>query len=378
MHIVHLLSNYKWTERSEPVVDLVLGQRKLGAESTLLCGKSRMALEDSIAYQSRRRGLDPVLLELPKHFRWRKVVPDIIRMRRLLRANPAEILHCHMPNAHLTAALCVKGISPKPLVVNSLYDPGDPNDDFRFRRICLPGTDGFITISDDGARRLMDLFGVDAERIEVIEPSIDLKRFGDPGVERKRRMFALREDDFVVGMVSAFGPRRRIDITLRAVKLLAARIPELKCLLIGRGKVWDMIEKPAMELGISDRIILGGYCRDKRLVSAYRAMDLLAYPMPGTDKSCRTVREAMASGLPVIAARTGFLPQLLKDGVTGRLVGLSPESMAEAIESLYRDREKLLNIGRNAMAEARERFSPSLQAERTMEFYSRLREMGGQ
>jgi len=39
------------------------------------------------------------------------------------------------------------------------------------------------------------------------------------------------------------------------------------------------------QMGIADRVILSGYCRYDRLVAAYRAMDVLVYPVPGTDKS---------------------------------------------------------------------------------------------
>lgn len=375
MHIVHLVSNYKWTERSEPTVDLILGQRALGASATLVCGRSRAAPKDSIAYQSTRKGVEPVLLELPKHFRWRRVIPDLVQLRRLYRAKSADVVHCHMPNAHLMGVLSVRRFSPRPVIIKSLYDPDELQDGFRFKRICLPGTDGFIVIGEDARQHLIETHNVPFERVAVIEPAIDLERFGNPAIQPNRSAFELQDDHFVVGMVVAFGPRRRIDIALGAIKRLAERIPELRLLMIGRGKVWDVIEKPAMELGIRDRVILGGYCRDDRLVEAYRSMDVLAYPMPGTDKSCRTVREAMACGLPVVATHVGFLPRLVEDGVTGRLVELSSESMAEAVESLYRDRTRMRRMGEAARETAQRRFSRLKQAEHTLAFYRHVAEL---
>ena len=43
-------------------------------------------------------------------------------------------------------------------------------------------------------------------------------------------------------------------------------------------------------------------CRGDDLVAAYRAMHALAYPVPGTDQTCRTVREAMAAGVPIVGS----------------------------------------------------------------------------
>jgi spore coat protein SA len=132
------------------------------------------------------------------------------------------------------------------------------------------------------------------------------------------------------------------------------------------------VEEPARKLGIRDRIVLAGYCRDDRLVQAYRTMNALVYPMPGTDKSCRTVREAMAAGVPVLASRVGFLPSLVEHRKTGWLTEVSSESLAAAIEECINDPTRLSNMGAEALAVARKRFSPMEQAEATMAFYDDL------
>jgi glycosyltransferase involved in cell wall biosynthesis len=101
-------------------------------------------------------------------------------------------------------------------------------------------------------------------------------------------------------------------------------------------------------------------------------MDVLVYPMPGTDKSCRTVREGMASRVPVIASRIGFLPELIENGVNGRLMDLSPESLADILSGLIRDHDELDRMARLGSETAKQRFSTSLQAKRTLSFYEKL------
>jgi glycosyltransferase involved in cell wall biosynthesis len=107
-------------------------------------------------------------------------------------------------------------------------------------------------------------------------------------------------------------------------------------------------------------------------VAAYRAMDVLVYPIPGSDKSCRTVREAMAAGVPVIAPEVGFLPELIQDHSTGRLMALAWESLAKILEELILDKAQLSEMGQRSLQTAIRRFSPILQAEKTLDFYHKL------
>jgi starch synthase len=101
-------------------------------------------------------------------------------------------------------------------------------------------------------------------------------------------------------------------------------------------------------------------------------MDVLVYASPGSDKSCRTVREAMAAGIPVIAPASGFLPELIEDHVTGRLMDISGQDLAKILEKLIRDDVKLHEMGRRSIKTANLRFSLMLQAEKTLNFYHKL------
>jgi glycosyltransferase involved in cell wall biosynthesis len=125
-------------------------------------------------------------------------------------------------------------------------------------------------------------------------------------------------------------------------------------------------------MGIGNRIITAGYCQGDELVAAFRKMKVLLYPMPGTDKTCRTVREAMASGVPVIAPNLGFLPRLIQDRINGRLIDLNPESFAQALKELIDRPEHLKYLSQGALKSAQKRFDLSVQAEKTLQFYERL------
>jgi spore coat protein SA len=133
-----------------------------------------------------------------------------------------------------------------------------------------------------------------------------------------------------------------------------------------------VVEKPARELGIRDKLTLAGYCSGDRLVAAFRAMDVLLYPIPGSDQSCRTVREAMAAGVPVVAPRIGFLPELVEDRVTGYLMNSASVELVLVLRELIQNRPELKQMGRRALERAVRRFPPALQAEKVLSFYQRL------
>jgi glycosyltransferase involved in cell wall biosynthesis len=184
----------------------------------------------------------------------------------------------------------------------------------------------------------------------------------------------LADGSFVVGVVSRIRESRRIDIALAAVKLLSQKYPQLQMLLVGRGRegaVENVVINPVREMGIANRVFLAGYCRGDRLVAAYRAMDVLIYPMPGTDKSCRTVREAMAAGTPVIAPRIGFLTELIDDAYNGRFMEFSAESAANILSELIADAGLLDQMKHNALQTSIKRFSRSHHGKKVLSFYKR-------
>jgi glycosyltransferase involved in cell wall biosynthesis len=94
--------------------------------------------------------------------------------------------------------------------------------------------------------------------------------------------------------------------------------------------------------------------------------------MPGTDPSCRTVREAMAAGLPVIASRIGVLPELVSDGRTGWLADGDPVAFAAALERLMADPAARANLSRVALETARARFSPERLGRQVLTFHERI------
>lgn len=377
MKILHVLSNWKWTERAEPAADMAAGQVAAGARAVLACGRAPGEFDDAVANRVRAKGVETVVLNLTKHLKPVAAMRDVRALRRLIDGEGYDVVHGHMTNGHLVAGLAARLSRRRPIVVASVYEPEGPADGFRNRLLIKRLTDGLVVLGEEARERARAAFGVPGSRVAIIPPSIDTDRFC-PRLEAAAARGAMDLDPawMVVGLVSRIRKSRRLDVVLEAVARLAPRYPQLRLLVVGRGggtAVEDEVGRPAEALGIRDRVVLAGYCRDERLVTAYRAMDLLAYPYPGTDKSCRTVRESLASGVPVVASRIGYLPALVRDGETGRIVELDAASFAEAIGGLLGDRAALHAFARRAAEDARARFSRLAQAEACLAFYAACR-----
>ena len=376
MKIVHLVSNFRWTERVEPAADLAIAQQKLGHDVRFLCGHNKgEPPENCVQGRAARKQLEfDDRLIFHKHFRWAATMKDLPRLKKFLASFQPDVIHAHLSNAHLLAALALRrAASPCPLLVRTIYGPEGPGWPLRFRWISCPATDGLILASEKTNLPVCGRLANAPERIATILPGIDVDEFADRHDLGKLENITVPPGALVVGMIASINKRRRLDLALEAVAKLAPRHPNLHLLFIGRGTPELYIHEPARQLGISDRILYAGYCRNDDLVRAFHTMDALIYPIHGTDPSCRTVREALATGTPVIAANRGIMDELIDDGQTGFLAPFSADGLAEALEKLIAlGPGGRANMSAAAAADARKRFCRVAQARRAVEFYERL------
>ncbi len=111
-----------------------------------------------------------------------------------------------------------------------------------------------------------------------------------------------------------------------------------------------------------------GYRTDD-YVRLLAAMDLFTYLVPGSDGSCRALREAAALGLPLVGTRRGAIPEIIVEGETGLLVDDEPAALAGAFSELIRDPVRRQAMGEAARRDAHLRFNPERLAEFAEQFY---------
>jgi len=101
-------------------------------------------------------------------------------------------------------------------------------------------------------------------------------------------------------------------------------------------------------------------------------MDIFVFPSRNEALGIALL-EAMYSGLPVIAAKTGGIPEIVKDGETGLLVGSEDaEGLSEAMLRLAGDSEMCQSLGIRAQRFVADNHSPQAYVDRLLNLHARL------
>jgi len=361
--VLHLFSNYKWTGPAEPAHALAAGLRDRGLSVVFRSsGYTKGNATNHVAERGSACGLAPVTdLDLSKHRKPWRDLRDTRRLRGILAAEHFDLLHCHLANDTRIALGALRGGLPP--LVRSVYET-EPERIPRFDLASLARARRLFVFSR-GVEAALVARGVARERIVALEATVDLARFrpGDGSAARRRLGFA--PEDFVAGIVARVQPQRRFDLLLDAAERAAKECARFRLVVIGRGsKLEATAREPARRRGLLDRVVFfPGYFEGEDYVDVLRAVDVKLFLVPGTDGTARAVREALACGLPVLATRRGVLPELVRDGVTGRVLDETPEAFASALVALAREPELRRRMGEAAREDAEARFSLARQVE---------------
>ena len=377
MRILHLYSNWKWTGPSEHALNLATHLNKKGHDLTFACGRPPLTVEDSIEKRAKETGLNIMQkFYLNKHFNiWQDVV-DVRRLTRFIRREKCELIHTHLFNDHIIAGVAARHASKRILIVRTVYDGEGLSYSVKNKILLSNFTDGLIVVSESSNVKMEKRFGFPSDKIWKICPGVDCNRFNQniKGNE-VREKHRISPTDPVVGIVARVQPQRRFEVFLNAIVYALKKIPNLKVLIIGRGThIEEVAIKPVENLGIKDHVIFTGY-RLEDYPRILAALDIKVFLVPGSDGSCRAVREAMAMGESVIVAKRGILPEIVEDGVSGLVVEDTPENLADAIIRLVDDATLREKIGLAARKRMSEDFNLTIQLTKMEEVYRRLKEL---
>jgi phosphatidylinositol alpha-1,6-mannosyltransferase len=194
-------------------------------------------------------------------------------------------------------------------------------------------------------------------RLVRLPPGVDVDTF-TPGVDGS----AVRARHGLVGRptvvcVSRLVPRKGQDALIRALPLIRRTVPDAALLIVGGGPYEADLRALADSTGMGRHVVLTGAVPQEELPVHYAAGDVFAMP-------CRTRRggldveglgivylEASATGLPVVAGRSGGAPDAVLPGETGYVVdGRSVAAVARRVAGLLADPAAAAAMGRRGRA----------------------------
>ncbi|MHC4308209.1 MAG: glycosyltransferase family 4 protein, partial [Planctomycetota bacterium] len=320
------------------------------------------------------RDMVPVTrFNLSKHFSFFKYISDIKNLSVLMKEEAYDIVHVHRNQDHLVGGMAARRTGRSLPIVRTNHDGVALKKNMRNKKCLTRLTDKLIEVSEEARVADMSNFGLSVDKTIMINASIDCHRFNPgSGPLTHRKMFGMKDEDIVVGIIARIQTHRRFHILLQAIKIASEEVPKLKLLVIGRGtKEKQLLTEPAKTMGLGDVVIHPGY-RTGDYVEAVSCMDFNIFLMPGTDGSCRAVREVMAMGKPVIAADRGMLSSIVDDNITGFVLEDTPENLAKATVMLANDIELRKKMADASLKKAQDVFSQESMAEKVEKVYESL------
>ncbi|MEP7245093.1 MAG: TIGR03088 family PEP-CTERM/XrtA system glycosyltransferase [Gammaproteobacteria bacterium] len=353
--IAHIVFSFDYGGLENGVVNVVNGLPESGFRHAII------ALTHTTDFSKRIRRSDVAVYAVNK--RAGKDPGAYLRLYKLLRQLRPDITHTR--NLATIEGALVARMAGVPHRIHGehgwdVYDPDGTNRKYRLlRRVASTAIDRFVTVSRELETWLTTVVGIRSSKILRICNGVDTDKFR-PARGQPRTM--LPADKFppgsvVVGSVTRFSPIKDPLNLVRAF-ISARRDPRgaaLRLVMLGDGSMRADAERELREAGQDSAAWLPGSRDD--IAPLLREMDIYVLGSLREGIS-NTVLESMATGLPVVATRTGGNLELVKDNVTGRLVATAnSQEMAAALLDYAADPARRAAHGAAARTRIEEEYS---------------------
>jgi phosphatidyl-myo-inositol dimannoside synthase len=214
------------------------------------------------------------------------------------------------------------------------------------------GTDVVTYVSQYTRGRFASAFGADAA-LEHVPPGVDTDRFVPDEVARAelRARYRLGERPVVV-CLSRLVPRKGQDMLIRALPSIRQRVHGAALVIVGGGPYRTTLRRLAHSFGVAEHVVFTDGVPGEELPAHHAMADVFAMP-------CRTrgggmdveglgivYLEASATGVPVVAGRSGGAPETVLDGETGLVVdGWDVGAIASSVSDLLADPDRAARMG---------------------------------
>jgi glycosyltransferase involved in cell wall biosynthesis len=180
-----------------------------------------------------------------------------------------------------------------------------------------------------------------------------------------RQQYGIPLDKPVIAFVGRVDGEKRLDVILKALRL--SECEPMHMLIVGKGAALEEVKKLVDELGLKERVHFSGFIPGDELPRVLNCVDLFTMPSEAELLSIATL-EAMGCGLPILAANSRALPELVDPGVNGYLFDPGkPESAAQFIKTFVNCREQWQEMGQASLKKVQ---SHSIQ--NTLEKYEKV------
>ena len=273
-------------------------------------------------------GVEVVRLALPAraYLRERAAVAELCRRLR------PDVVHMHGERPDVIDAGVVRRLGI-PTVTTA---HGFSGEGYRrivydaLHRAALRRHDAVIAVSPALVGVLSGAVGVRRERVHFLPNAYDASAAAPLGRREARRTLGLPDEGFVLGWVGRLSPEKGADVLVDA----ASRLWDLPLVVsvVGDGAERAALERRAAERGVGDRIRWHGTVRGA--AQLYPAFDCFALSSRSEGMPI-ALFEAMAAGVPVVAAKVGGVPDVVSAAEAVLVPAEQPDALADAVRRVH-------------------------------------------
>ena len=273
----------------------------------------------------------------PLHFGGWRNFGAWVDLRRLLRQERVDILNTHSSLDSWVGFLAWLTLGRQVQLVRTRHLSTKVAPNWPTRRLYRAPA-AVITTSRDISELLHRSLGVPRERLHAIPTGVSLSDFAprSPDPELAARL-KLSAEAFVFGTVSVLRSWKGHLYLLEALKQLREEGLEAVLLIVGDGPYRPVIEEKIQQLGMAEEVRLVGHQdRVPKWLALMDAFVMASYAHEGVPQ---VLLQALAMGKPVVATRTGGIPEVIVPEETGLLAPpRDSQALAQAMSRLLQDR----------------------------------------
>lgn len=363
--VIHLIDTTGPGGAETVFLDLAQGMARRGWPAIPVIAGPGWVWDTAVA-----RGLEPVALAPGGRF----ALGYLTRLARLASRSGARLIHAHLLGSAVYGGLAGR-LAGVPVIATfhgmTDFPVRDPLQRLRYGLLRF-GVDRITLVSDPLRTEVLTRTGYPADRAHVVHNGIDVTRFypgRDPGL---RHDLSLPPDAFVIGALGNVRPAKAYEVLVRAAALLPEGPKPWRVVIAGDtgDSTYPHLLQLVADLGLAGRVVFAGFRDD--VAATLRGYDLFVLSSRSEGFSLATV-QALATGLPVVATRSGGPEEILAGSEAGILVPPDdPAALAEAIVRVMQDSTLASALAARGPARARERFSLEAALDQYQELYRAL------
>lgn len=287
-------------------------------------------------------------------------------LRRLMRRERVGLVHTHSSADSWLATLAARSLGLPVVRSRHVSIPI-----LRRRALVYRLADRVLTTGET-IKAIVEGAGIPAARVVSVPAGVDTARF-HPGISGQavRAELGFAPTTPLVGLVANVRGSKGHEFFLGAAREVLAARPEARFVIVGDGVGFDDVRRRVRAAGLEREVIMTGFRRDVPEVMA--ALDVLVLPSTRSEATSQVIPQALAVGTPVVASAVGGIPELVRDGETGRLVPPADAgALAGAILALLRDPVRARALAEAGQALVQRRYTVDAMMESTTAVYREL------